>query len=906
MRIRIVVASHPGEGFMTKGWVNLIGCLAIALLFACGGTKDIEPDPVEPCDTGFERIDGLCVDIDECATDNGACGDALFWTCTNNEGADPNCTDIDECAEDNGDCGNAEFWICTNNEGAAATCTDIDECAVNNGECGDPLFWICQNIEGSEPYCEDVDECAVDNGGCGDPETVQCEDRKGGPPRCIFDWVPDWTILTAGVEKIEYGGALSSSLIVHGRLAFPVVMDPNGRTSIAAARVEHGRILHVGHESQIGGAITGSGDIIQLLLNAFSWMGGSNPVVGHSPGMPALATFLSEQGIESMEVGPSDLGDVDIYIRTIYESLSDEENAIVQEFVRNGGGLILGGHAWYWAYSNENPAEEHPGNKTIWGMGITISGNATLGDTHLVGPDPPTKLNHATYALDALLDHKSGDVLLDAAQIAVAANTVTYAVQSLPLSFSEYYDAIKLFIQAAGSVIPRSNEPLIPAEQPVEFLIAAIQNKFALELPASLVEAHAASSDFPGGLPEDAESVSKTLTINASYEGRSSAYAYSNPGSPVWRSTGLYAAAGEMIMVTIPDEAMGKELQVLIGCHTDGLWEKDSIERFPTVHRSYKLNGTTTLATSAFGGLVYITVPPDTDLGMIEVIFEGTYEAPLYVHGETLEAEWNETIRNFPGPWAEFASDKLVITIPSADAQTIDYPAALMTFWDAILDAMADLEGSPHDRVRPERFVMDRQISLGWMHSGYPLMGHVTGVMDLIDIVTIQDNGSWGPFHELGHNHQYMPWILPGTTETTCNLWSVYISEHHLGLDLGTGHEALNTETRAQRMADYLATGPDFSQWSVWTALETYLQLKEAFGWEIYQTLFPEYRGLDPTEIPADNTARINEWVRRSAWAVGKDLGPFYVSWGFPVDQWVLDEIAALPPWLENPMWVSP
>ena len=351
---------------------------------------------------------------------------------------------------------------------------------------------------------------------------------------------------------------------------------------------------------------------------------------------------------------------------------------------------------------------------------------------------------------------------------------------------------------------------------------------------------------------------------------------------------------------------MSQELQVLIGCHTDGLWNKDSIERFPTVHRSYKLNGTTTVATSAFGGLVYITVPPGTDLGMIEVTIDGAYPAPVYFHGETPEAEWNETIRNYPGPWAEFVSDKLVITIPSADAQTIDYPVALMNFWDGVLDAMADLELTSHDRARAERFVMDRQISLGWMHSGYPIMGHVTGVMDLIDSVAIQESGSWGPFHELGHNHQYMPWLLPGTTETTCNLWSVYISEHHLGMDPGTAHPAISPEERTQRMADYLATGPDFEQWSVWVALETYLQLKEAFGWELFQNLFSEYRGLEPQEIPADDTARINEWVRRSSWITGKDLGPFYVAWGLPVDQWVLDEIASLPPWLENPMWISP
>ena len=39
------------------------------------------------CDEGYEAgTEGSCVDIDECLRDNGGCGDAAFWECTNLDG----------------------------------------------------------------------------------------------------------------------------------------------------------------------------------------------------------------------------------------------------------------------------------------------------------------------------------------------------------------------------------------------------------------------------------------------------------------------------------------------------------------------------------------------------------------------------------------------------------------------------------------------------------------------------------------------------------------------------------------------------------------------------------------------------------------------------------------------------
>ena len=121
---------------------------------------------------------------------NGGCGDAAYYTCTNTGGGFT-CADIDECTTNNGDCD--ALTSCTNNIGAAPTCgdcpsgysgdgvngcADINECSTNNGDC-DGLT-TCTNSAGSftcgacpsgytgdgASGCNDVNECSTNNGDC--------------------------------------------------------------------------------------------------------------------------------------------------------------------------------------------------------------------------------------------------------------------------------------------------------------------------------------------------------------------------------------------------------------------------------------------------------------------------------------------------------------------------------------------------------------------------------------------------------------------------------------------------------------------------------------------------------------------------------------------------------------------
>ena len=73
------------------------------------------------------------------------------------------------------------------NEGAPPTCADIDECAVDNGGCGDAAFWTCVDNDGAPPTCVDIDECATDNGGCHEHASCIPSGDPEGAPDCLCD-----------------------------------------------------------------------------------------------------------------------------------------------------------------------------------------------------------------------------------------------------------------------------------------------------------------------------------------------------------------------------------------------------------------------------------------------------------------------------------------------------------------------------------------------------------------------------------------------------------------------------------------------------------------------------------------------------------------------------------------------
>ena len=215
--------------------------------------------------------------------------------------------------------------------------------------------------------------------------------------------------------------------------------------------------------------------------------------------------------------------------------------------------------------------------------------------------------------------------------------------------------------------------------------------------------------------------------------------------------------------------------------------------------------------------------------------------------------------------------------------------------------AAEDYLGAVANRTSPERFVLDRQISAGYMHSGYPIMAHLDQADKVANMASLKQ-GNWGFYHELGHNHQRPEWTFSGTGEVTCNIFSMYCYEKVCGLPK-EGHPAITAANREKLMRRYLGGGGTFEQWQAdpFLALLFYRHLVDGFGWEAFRKVFTEYRDLPPGQRPKTDAEKHDQWLTRFSNQVGKNLGPFFEAWKIPTSPAARDAVKALPVWLPEP-----
>ena len=705
----------------------------------------------------------------------------------------------------------------------------------------------------------------------------------------------DLGALLDGVSEISAPG-IPGALCVFGDDAFVVVAGKAGRSMrqpvVAAARTGEGRIVAFGHNGYFGKGALDVADTGHLMLNAVRWLAGDAEPRVLVQGLPDLLALLREQGVGAEAVGDAPwqdkLASCNVFVTTRAPAFGAQDVAKLAEFIRSGGGFLSGDTPWGWLQLNPGKSltADHGGNKLLAPAGL-VWADGMVGRTSDAGyatDKPPPALVHAALALDAVEAHATGERELPKDDLAQAAWVVTHAARSvLPDDEIVLPRLRRLQEEHAAEAIPEPDDPLT-MDQPLARLALTLQMQDIRNLPPEQVKAHPAAEFFPGAVPTDAERVARTVDLDTKLHG--------------WHSTGLYAAPGEQIEVRVPRSAAAKGLHVRIGAHNDRLWGKDSWKRCPEMCRRFPIAAPVTKAANAFGGPVYIEVPGGCDLGAVKVEITGAVLAPHFILGKTDPVQWRLQIRDRPAPWAELEASNVILTVPSTVVRKLDNPVPLMEFWSHVADSCAELATWPLERERPERYVTDAQISAGYMHSGYPIMTHLDVAPRVVDVEDLRARGTWGHFHEMGHNHQSGDWTFGGAGEVTVNLFSLYVMDKVCGI--AGGHPAVTGEQRAKKTKKHLAGGADFQQWKrdPFLALIMYAQLQEAFGWEAYKRVFAEYRALPKDQRPKNDDEKRDQWMVRFSRAVVRNLGPFFQTWGVPTSEKARASIADLPAWM--------
>ncbi|XP_063782689.1 TRPM8 channel-associated factor homolog [Pseudophryne corroboree] len=705
----------------------------------------------------------------------------------------------------------------------------------------------------------------------GEKGNFNVSDNMPWSPFCNdVDFSVDLKLLLQGITNLDISGrSVPSELLLHGPLTFPVGMTDDYKCFFGAAYYGRGRVVVESHEDY-----PLKPELKTFSMNAISWLDmGRKGTIGVNKELEGLLHILQNEGLSSVESNL--VPGLSVYCCTSY---SDKEAEQIQQFVAEGGGLLIAGQSWYWSYSNPEVLSQYPGNKILNKFGISILPRRVgAGIYEALDPQDATKTYHFPRAVCQLLsDLRSGTELkspLSSWLLKLRQNVSD--IMKLPCSPLLSLLQQELVHLVQGYSLPNVNDKCQVKNSSKEaFMMCLAQEVSCLDSLDHSV---------------DLQKPVVTVQIDAT-----------NLGGDAWRSTGLYLPPRTSATLVFPGSAVGKGLQVQVGCQSDDLSAAETLSRAPVVVRRKNVLCEKVVISSIWGGLLYVIVKGKSQLGIVPVEVYGGELAPTFIKGQTNLSSWVKTIRNFPAPWAELITENIIITVPSDVIRTLENPEELLSQWDNIMMAIVDLAMIPKC-LRPERIVTDVQISAGWMHAGYPIMCHLESANKITDLQNIKTDGIWGPVHELGHNQQQHVWEFPpNTTEATCNLWSVYVHETVFGIPRDKAHPSLNPKERDACIKNYLKNGAKLEEWNVWTALETYLQLQEAFGWDPFKLLFSDYQTL--SNVSNNKKDKMNLWAEKFSQAVNKNLAPFFQAWGWPLEETTSNKLSTLPIWEENPM----
>lgn len=699
------------------------------------------------------------------------------------------------------------------------------------------------------------------------------------------------TQLLSGVTSLVAPGALPSRMLATGPNAFVLAIG-GGRPAplIVGGTVDQGRAILVGHEAFLGGDNLNSPSNRQFMQNSLRWLTGkaaTDAKIGYI-GMGGPVAFAKTAGTTVVPLpkspAPQDLRGLDALLLSQDALVGDATaQANVLAYIRQGHGLMIAGPAWGWLQLNpgKDILQDYPANRMLLPFGLGFTAGTNDGPYATADSDNPA-LN-GSLALNALL---AGTLSADDTNIAVS--SVGDQLQLGAGNSQQALSAIRNRAQQEGGLGgPTAAKPL-DAKTPFSrlYLRAA-----ATSLPSNA--AYPSSQDFPGstnGLMQE----SRTVRVDTRVKG--------------WHVTGIYARPGIPVSVLLPASALKLGLSVRIGSHTDELWDLDTWKRYPSISRSWPLTTTRTNVSSPFGGTVYIVVPDSAPATSVVANVGGGVGAVTYVLGETDANAWRGMVNKAGAPWAEMVGNRVALSVPRSSAVKAQDPERLMRHWDSVMAACFDLYSAP-PRTTPERYCVDRQISAGYMHSGYPIMTWEDVADAFCDMTKLLGtNGSvWGFYHEVGHNFQRPEWTFDGTGEVTNNLFSLYANEKFNGITpatYGQAQRAMEPSLQMSRLKAYLAKGAKFSDWQSdpFLALTMYSQLREGFGWDPFKAVFKSY-WTGPS--PQTELEKHDQWMIRFSRQVNRNLAPFFQAWGVPTTESARQSLTDLPTWMPS-NWPTP
>ena len=384
--------------------------------------------------------------------------------------------------------------------------------------------------------------------------------------------------------------------------------------------------------------------------------------------------------------------------------------------------------------------------------------------------------------------------------------------------------------------------------------------------------------------------------------------AFSGAGSAARRPTGYYLAAGDVAKVTVPSSMVGKGFVIQVGANPHDKTMKSTIARPFRVTNRFPIAANVTEIANPNGGGIYIDVPYLANAGSdVTITIQNAVPAPLFsntaLNATTLQ-QWKETQRMNPAPWADFMSDKFMMTLPTSWITKYEDPITLMKDWDARMDIVSDYVG--RSRVRNNQILyltVDTDLLGNAFGIGYPTGNNTYNP----GATTDGNNKNWYlrpdkdfseiEFHELGHAQLFSG--FPGEGEASVNILSVAVSNKLYGVDFDRALSKSMNNTSQLIGRDQAAVGwmvrqnfRDSKPMGITSAMQEkmyvqrgyakYVEIAALFGWDKLEKFhFEENRVFRKEAVAAGaGLAEVDSRILRMSIAAGVDLTPLIHFWG--------------------------
>ncbi|HDR8052207.1 putative mucin/carbohydrate-binding domain-containing protein [Bacillus cereus] len=363
-----------------------------------------------------------------------------------------------------------------------------------------------------------------------------------------------------------------------------------------------------------------------------------------------------------------------------------------------------------------------------------------------------------------------------------------------------------------------------------------------------------------------------------------------------YEPTGIYVKPGEEVVIQVEGT---QQIKAYIGTYS---YEKEEPKQF-------NLNSGENKISSPNGGLLYFYNYHNTGEVVAKVKKGGTSN-PLFILGKHTTKDWKRMLAENPDPYAiEMKGENSLLTMhPETVAEHLkqEDPAELLKKHDEIINIEHKISGLSKDGAgvanqgkHSIHFVEDWYTD-DYMYATYYRTAYSKGNLESVLNLEELTNDGWGPWHEVGHQHQQDTWLWDGLGEVTVNIYS-------LAVQTTFGHKTrLEQEGRYEAAFAYLGKPDAQEKMDVFEKLVMFWQLHLAYGDQFYPNLHQMYRLLHDTELPKSDEEKKQMFIYMTSKVAGQNLIPFFDKWGLFANDATREKIEKLNlPKLEKEIWLS-